>query len=308
MPLAPVEKHRPSPKGTAGTSAIGQFANDRQLKYRHRFKLATRRGRGGGGVMPSHRSPAGLHSVRHHAHAGDNTAPAAELTAEFLDLQVHELEELAESVGRFSHRLRLHGYIFAKRTLDIAISLIAIICLAPVLLIAALIIKLTDGGSVFYAHTRVGLDGNEFSCFKFRSMVPNADAIKTEMLNLNFHSDSRTFKVPDDPRITRFGRIMRKLSIDELPQLWNVLIGDMSIVGPRPPVPSEVEQYSLVDMDRLTVKPGLTCIWQVCGRSRIAFPEQLQMDLDYIDNRGMLLDLKLMALTVPAVISGDGAY
>lgn len=316
MSLTSTEKRHSPPQLPSAMFASLESAKADHLAYRERLKLAaSRRSRRGGATTSSHRTLAGQLTGLHHGHiVGDDfefhSASVAEMAVgtELFDAPIHELEELAESVGRYSHRLRAQGYELAKRTLDVALSLIALVCIAPVLFLAALIVKLTDGGPIFYAHTRVGLNGREFRCIKFRSMVPNADAIKADLSELNFHSDSRTFKVPNDPRVTRFGRLMRKLSIDELPQLWNVLVGDMSFVGPRPPVPIEVEQYSLDDMERLTVKPGLTCIWQVSGRSRIAFPEQLQMDLDYIDNRSLLLDLKLMALTVPAVISGDGAY
>ncbi len=199
-------------------------------------------------------------------------------------------------------------YESIKRWLDIVISAAALILLSPVLLISALIVKFTDGGAIFYPHPRVGEGGNEFTCYKFRSMVVNADKMKADLAFFNSHDDQRTFKIPDDPRVTPFGRWMRRMSVDELPQLWNVLKGDMSIVGPRPPVVSEVEQYTWDDMQRLAVKPGLTCIWQVSGRSRLPFPEQLKMDLEYIENRSLALDLKLMLLTIPAVVSADGAY
>lgn len=199
-------------------------------------------------------------------------------------------------------------YLLAKRVVDVVISTVLLVLLSPVLLLAAVLVKLTDGGSVFYPHIRVGKGGNEFTCYKFRSMVVNAEKMKDNLAFFNSHDDDRTFKIPDDPRVTWVGRWMRRTSIDELPQLWNVLRGDMSIVGPRPPVVTEVEQYTWDDMQRLAVKPGLTCIWQVSGRSRLPFPEQLRMDLEYIEKRSLALDLKLIALTVPAVLSADGAY
>ena len=205
-------------------------------------------------------------------------------------------------------RLEALIYVAAKRVLDVVMSSILLVLLSPVFLLTALLVKLTDGGSVFYPHTRVGEGGNEFTCYKFRSMVVNAEKMKANLAFFNAHNDSRTFKIPDDPRITWIGRWMRRTSIDELPQLWNVLKGEMSIVGPRPPVVSEVEQYTWEDMQRLTVKPGLTCIWQVSGRSRLPFPEQLRLDVEYIENRSLALDLKLIALTIPAVLSADGAY
>ena len=238
-----------------------------------------------------------------------------------LDFPVGQLAKLA------AHRNRANGsatiaidvpsavgpldglfYGSIKRCMDIVISATALLILSPLLLLSAVVVKVTDGGSVFYKHTRVGEGGSEFTCYKFRSMVVNAEKMKAELAFFNSHDDHRTFKIPNDPRVTSFGRLMRRTSIDELPQLWNVLKGDMSIVGPRPPVVTEVEQYTWDDMQRLAVKPGLTCIWQVSGRSRLPFPEQLKMDLEYIENRSLALDLKLMAQTIPAVLSADGAY
>jgi lipopolysaccharide/colanic/teichoic acid biosynthesis glycosyltransferase len=199
-------------------------------------------------------------------------------------------------------------YLFAKRVTDIVGSFLALVVLSPLIAVIALLIKLQDGGPVFYPHIRVGKWGREFRCLKFRTMVVNADHLKPEIAHLNTHEDDRTFKVPDDPRITTIGRLLRRTSLDEVPQLWNVLMGNMSIVGPRPPVVLEVERYNLDDMQRLMVKPGLTCIWQVSGRSRLPFPKQLEMDLAYIQNRNYWLDLKLMLKTLPAVFSADGAY
>jgi len=199
-------------------------------------------------------------------------------------------------------------YLAAKRVTDIIGSLIGLALISPLVAVVAILTKLSDGGPVFYPHTRVGKWGREFRCLKFRTMVVNADHIKPEIAHLNTHEDHRTFKVPDDPRVTRIGRWLRRTSIDEAPQLWNVLRGEMSLVGPRPPVPLEVERYNLDDMQRLMVKPGLTCIWQVSGRSRLPFPKQLEMDLDYIENRGFWVDLKLILRTLPAVLSADGAY
>ena len=200
------------------------------------------------------------------------------------------------------------GYEFTKRCLDIIGSLAAILLFSPVMLLAAAIIKLTDWGPILYVHTRVGLGGRRFSCFKFRSMVVDAEQRKATLVDRNFHDDSRTFKIPDDPRVTWIGRFIRRSSIDELPQLFNVLLGHMSLVGPRPPVPHEVAQYTRDDMRRLDVKPGLTGLWQISGRSRLPFPEQLRLDLQYVEQRGLWLDLKVLLLTVPAVLSADGAY
>lgn len=199
-------------------------------------------------------------------------------------------------------------YLLAKRATDIVGSFLVLVALSPVIAVIAFFIKLSDGGPVFYPHIRVGKWGREFRCFKFRTMVVNADHLKPEIAHLNTHDDDRTFKVPNDPRITRIGRLLRRTSLDEVPQLWNVFRGSMSLVGPRPPVVQEVERYDLDDMQRLMVKPGLTCIWQVSGRSRLPFPKQLEMDMAYIQNRSYWLDAKLMLKTLPAVFSADGAY
>jgi lipopolysaccharide/colanic/teichoic acid biosynthesis glycosyltransferase len=147
-----------------------------------------------------------------------------------------------------------------------------------------------------------------FDFFKFRSMIVNAEAKKAELLKMNKHGNSITFKMCRDPRVTWVGRIMRKTSIDELPQLWNVLIGEMTLVGPRPAVVAEVQRYTARERRRLAVTPGLTCIWQVSGRADLDFQQQVELDVRYIRERSLLLDLKLMLLTVPAVLSGKGAY
>jgi lipopolysaccharide/colanic/teichoic acid biosynthesis glycosyltransferase len=199
-------------------------------------------------------------------------------------------------------------YLVAKRATDIVGSLIGLLLISPIVALVGILTKLSDGGPLFYPHTRVGKWGREFTCYKFRTMVVDAEKIKADMAHMNTHDDHRTFKVPDDPRVTRIGRWLRRASIDEMPQLWNVLRGEMSLVGPRPPVPTEVGFYDLDDMQRLLVKPGLTCIWQVSGRSRLPFPKQLEMDLEYIERRNYWFDLKLMLRTLPAVLSADGAY
>ncbi len=203
--------------------------------------------------------------------------------------------------------LREAFYRVCKRTMDIVISLGALILLTPIVLLTALMIKLYDRGPVFFSQERVGKDGRRFRCFKFRSMMLNAESLQKSLMEKSQHADPRTFKMADDPRVTMPGRIIRRFSIDELPQILNVLLGDMSIVGPRPPMPSEVVLYTDSDFRRLAVKPGLTCIWQVSGRSRLPFPEQLKMDVQYIQRRSLALDLSIILRTVPAVLSGDGA-
>lgn len=200
------------------------------------------------------------------------------------------------------------SYEIIKRVFDIFGAAVLLILTFPISVVTALAIKLSDGGPMFYVHQRVGLGGREFRCIKFRSMKADADRHKLHLASQNKHPDQRTFKLVHDPRITPLGRILRKSSIDELPQLWNVLKGEMSLVGPRAPIPAEVRMYRGSDLRRLSVRPGLTCIWQVSGRSNLAFPEQLQLDLKYIEQRSLWLDLKLLILTIPAVLTCQGAY
>jgi lipopolysaccharide/colanic/teichoic acid biosynthesis glycosyltransferase len=195
-----------------------------------------------------------------------------------------------------------------KRMIDIIASTFGFIVLSPIFAFVAISIKLTDKGPILFWQTRVGQYGREFPFPKFRSMVTNAEALKDEILAMSDHEDSITFKMKKDPRVTWIGRIIRKLSIDELPQLWNVLKGDMSLVGPRPPVPREVEQYTLADRRRLDAIPGLTCIWQVSGRGDIPFDEQVKLDVQYIESQSVWFDIMLLLRTVPAVLFGKGAY
>jgi lipopolysaccharide/colanic/teichoic acid biosynthesis glycosyltransferase len=196
-----------------------------------------------------------------------------------------------------------------KRSIDVAVSALALLGAAPLLAVVALAIKLTDGGPVLFWQTRVGRLGREIAFPKFRSMVVNAEARRAVLAEVNCHgADAVTFKMKRDPRVTWIGRIIRKLSIDELPQLWLVLKGDMSLVGPRPPLPAEVARYSLSDRRRLDVSPGLTCIWQVSGRAEIPFDRQVGLDVEYLESRSFWLDLKLLLRTVPAVLTGRGAF
>ena len=196
-----------------------------------------------------------------------------------------------------------------KRSLDLALIFPAMLVLSPLLLLVALSIKLYDRGPVLFWQQRVGLDGRTFNFPKFRSMCVNAEAVRAALLATNEHgSEGVTFKMKRDPRITPVGRLIRRTSIDELPQLWCVLRGDMSLVGPRPPLVSEVARYTMQERQRLSVTPGLTCIWQVNGRSEIPFPQQVLMDIDYIQQRSMSNDVKLIAKTLPAVVRGRGAY
>jgi lipopolysaccharide/colanic/teichoic acid biosynthesis glycosyltransferase len=200
-----------------------------------------------------------------------------------------------------------HGAAGTKRMLDIAVSLFLLLLACPLMLLIALLIKLEDDGTVFFAQTRVGQDGREFKMFKIRSMCRGAEQRLVELLEKNKHRDGVTFKIKDDPRITRVGKWLRKFSFDELPQLYNVLIGDMSLVGPRPPLPREVAKYSPSDRRRLAVKPGITCLWQISGRANIDFSDQVRLDVDYIEQQNFWTDLLILTRTIPAVLSGKGA-
>jgi lipopolysaccharide/colanic/teichoic acid biosynthesis glycosyltransferase len=200
-----------------------------------------------------------------------------------------------------------HGAAFTKRLLDVIVALLLLLIASPLLLLIAILIKVEDGGPVFFAQTRVGQNGREFKMFKVRSMCLGAEQRLEDLLGKNKHRDGVTFKIKDDPRITCVGKWLRKFSFDELPQLYNVLIGDMSLVGPRPPLPREVAKYSPADRRRLAVKPGITCIWQISGRAEIDFSGQVQLDVDYIEKQNLWTDLSLLTRTVPAVLSGKGA-
>lgn len=194
-----------------------------------------------------------------------------------------------------------------KRAFDIVISVLALVVLAPVFVIVALAIKLTSRGPVFFKQPRIGRGGEKFSFVKFRSMRTTAVYEKPQLIELN-EKDGPIFKIRNDPRITKVGRVIRKLSIDELPQLAHVLSGKMSLVGPRPHLPEEVAAYDGRAHRRLSVKPGITCIWQVSGRADLDFDTWIDLDLQYIDNWSLGLDAKLLVKTVPAVLSGKGAY
>lgn len=209
---------------------------------------------------------------------------------------------------KYAWLLVVGGATLIKRLVDIFGSLFLLMALSPLFLLVAILIKLTDRGPILFWQKRVGRWGREFDFPKFRSMVLNAEKLKDQLMAMNDHKNSITFKMKKDPRITWIGRFIRKGSIDELPQLWCVLKGQMSLVGPRPPVPREVEKYSLVQRRRLDVKPGLTSIWAVSGRGDIDFLQQCKLDVDYIESQSFWLDIKLLFLTVPAVLFGKGAY
>ena len=228
---------------------------------------------------------------------------------QFSDPSAPIINRLRAQRDRFVWLWTTRKFPLFKRLLDLALVLPALLLLSVPLLVIALAIKLYDRGPVLFWQQRVGLHGRVFRFPKFRSMCVNAEAVRAALLKNNQHgSEGVTFKMKRDPRITPVGRFIRRTSIDELPQLWCVLCGDMSLVGPRPPLPSEVSRYTMLERQRLSVVPGLTCIWQVNGRSEIPFPQQVRMDIDYIQKRSMGADVKLLAKTLPAVIRGRGAY
>ena len=198
-----------------------------------------------------------------------------------------------------------------KRTFDFAAACVAIVTLLPLFLACCLLIAVTSPGPVLFCHRRLGFGGREFCCLKFRTMQVDAERRLKEYLASN--SEARQewethHKLKSDPRITPVGQFLRRTSLDELPQLFNVLMGDMSLVGPRPPVPREVALYSLADRRRLAVLPGITCIWQISGRAEIDFPGQVKLDVRYIETQSIWQDIKILAKTIPAVASGSGAY
>ncbi|MFQ6002959.1 MAG: sugar transferase [Candidatus Zixiibacteriota bacterium] len=196
--------------------------------------------------------------------------------------------------------------LYLKGVVDRALALLGIVLISPLLLGIAFLIKLTSKGPVLFRQKRCGLNGRKFTLLKFRTMVENAEELKATLWEKN-EMDGPVFKMEEDPRLTKVGKVLRKFSLDELPQLFNVLWGDMSLVGPRPPLPEEVSQYDLWHRRKLSMKPGITCLWQVNGRNNISFEKWMKMDLEYIDNWSLWLDTKILFKTIPAVILGIGA-
>ncbi len=226
-----------------------------------------------------------------------------------------DLNDILPRHARASLPLKLWAWKIAvaarpawHRALDLAGALAGVVLASPVFLLTWLLIRLEDGGPAIYVQERVGRDGVLFPLFKFRSMVIDAEHMKSDLAAANESGGGVLFKMRRDPRITRIGGVIRRLSIDELPQLFNVLRGEMSLVGPRPALPDEVARYKQSDRARLSVRPGITCLWQVSGRSDIDFPGQVRLDVRYIRERSLWNDLLILARTVPAVLSARGAY
>jgi len=203
-----------------------------------------------------------------------------------------------------------HGssfFTFGKRVVDIAGALVGVIMIIPLFPFLALMIKLDSSGPLLFKQRRVGRNGEYFYCYKFRSMDSDAELVKDKLSHLN-EASGAAFKIQDDPRITSVGKFIRRSSLDEFPQLLNILKGDMSIVGPRPQIPSEVEEYTPRQARRLLVTPGLTCVWQVSGRSQLDFNEWMELDIEYVQKRGFQYELWILSRTIPAVIERKGAY
>lgn len=258
--------------------------------------------------------------------AGGSYSSAADLrrlgwALQGLDLDMLVVPSLTDIAGPRVHMRHVAGLPFvqveepqsdraggwAKRTFDVVVAGSLVVLLSPLLLLMALLIRLQDGGPVLYRQRRVGANGAQFDMIKFRSMVVDADARRAELERANEH-DGVLFKIRDDPRVTRVGRFIRKFSIDELPQLFNVLRGEMSLVGPRPPLVSEYERYEQDTHRRLLVRPGMTGLWQVSGRADLSWAESVRLDLYYVDNWSMVIDLVIMVKTVKAVLVSRGAY
>jgi len=239
--------------------------------------------------------------------------------AEMTEEQAKLLQALQQTYGRGYRRQvvkllwrkyyqRLRPLIFdgSKRLFDLVGSALLLVLLSPLFLFLMVMVRL-DGGPAFYSQIRIGRHGKRFRFWKFRSMVVDADKLKEQLMAQNESADGVIFKMTHDPRITPIGRILRRSSLDELPQLYNVFRGDMSLVGPRPPLPAEVAQYNAHERGRLDTNQGITCIWQVSGRSNIGFQDQVDLDLQYIQNESIWYDIKLLLKTLPAVITGRGA-
>lgn len=250
---------------------------------------------------------------------GKNRLHASRVTQYQTNRLINHLEEYdldKRNSSLFKRRLKRYLWLFAidfskalKRLIDVSASGIGLIVLSPAILLVAILIKSESKGPVFYHQKRVGLYGREFKFWKFRSMYPDADKRQQEMMeSSNEMQGGVIFKMKKDPRITKVGHWIRRFSVDELPQLWNVLIGDMSLVGPRPALPSEVTEYDLNDRDRLGIQPGITCIWQVSGRSDIPFDQQVKLDRQYISSQSIWGDMLILLKTIPAVLTGKGAY
>jgi lipopolysaccharide/colanic/teichoic acid biosynthesis glycosyltransferase len=233
------------------------------------------------------------------AHLIEAAAPGAASVLEF--------EEAAWAVVRGTQDLRERAYEAAKRTLDALGAAVLLIVLSPLFLLIAILVKVTLPGPVFFRQVRLGRYGRPFRCVKFRTMVPDAEQFLARDPQLRAEFE-RNYKIKDDPRVSRFGGLLRRTSLDEMPQLWNVLCGDMSLIGPRPVVPPELAKYGTHADKLLRVTPGLSGLWQACGRSATTYEQRVRFDMLYIDHRSLWLDFKLILLTIAAVCHRVGAF
>jgi len=250
------------------------------------------------------------------AHAAVKSSyPAAgivEENASLLPLKTLSLN--CEDSSRFSSSYtdpdfpqRTVSYALAKRLFDIVLASGALVLFSVPMIVVAIIIKVTDRGPIFFKQIRVGKGGRLFHCYKFRSMCIDAEEKKRELMHLN-EASGPVFKIKADPRITPIGVFIRKFSVDEFPQFLNVIRGEMSLVGPRPPIPSEVEQYGVHERKRLAIHPGLTCLWQIGGRSNVTFERWVELDLEYIETMSFWKDIEIILKTIPAVLKSSGAH
>ena len=242
--------------------------------------------------------------------AQEEFAPAEVASIDFawpevIDPRVFQVLGARATNGHMSSRGR-SIYLLSKRGLDVSVAFVMLLMALPLLLVLAVLVKLTSKGPVFFAHRRLGHNGEEFDCLKFRTMIADAEERLRQDPNLRQQFEEK-FKLDDDPRITPLGKFLRRTSLDELPQLFHVLTGEMSLVGPRPIVQNELSKYSIYANKLLTVKPGLSGLWQVCGRSDTTYPQRVIMDMHYIDHRSFTLDLQLLLLTASAVVKKTGA-
>ena len=230
------------------------------------------------------------------------------LQADFIDLassRYHTTDFAGAPAIVYSREPELTASRMAKELIDRVVAGFGLLIISPAIAAIATLIKLTSKGPVFFKQERCGLHGRRFNVFKFRTMVPEAESLR-EALNAQNEMDGPVFKMKNDPRITRVGRVLRKLSLDELPQLINVARGEMSLVGPRPPLPTEVREYDIWQRRKLSMKPGITCLWQVGDRNDTTFEQWMRQDLEYIDNWSLALDAKILLRTIPAVINATG--
>ena len=235
-------------------------------------------------------------------------ASDADLDALLRELSARTRGDAKTGLKVAAWRATVRGSYALKRLIDIVGSGLGMVLLSPVFLAIAIAVKRSSPGPVFFSQIRVGRYGRHFKFHKFRSMRQDAEALKASLAAQNESKDGVIFKMKDDPRVTKVGRFLRRTSLDELPQLWNVFVGDMSLVGPRPPVPKEVQEYTLEDRKRLDVIPGIACLWQIGGRSDIPFKEQVRLDKDYILSQSVWKDVLILLKTIPAIVGGKGAY